>query len=42
MWLIYLDKLHERDEGVNFVPIRSCYCSGRGQKTVGRYHLDGF
>ena len=27
---------------MDFVPIRSRYCSGLTQKTVGRYHLDGF
>ena len=42
IWLTYLDKLHEQEEGVNFIPIRSRYCGGQGQKLVGRYHLDGF
>ena len=32
VWLTYLEKLQERDEGVDFVPIRSRYCSGRTQK----------
>ena len=34
--------MHEQEEGVNFVPIRSRYCGGQGQKLVGCYHLDGF
>ena len=42
LWLTYLDKLYEQDERLDFVPIRSRYCSGLTQKTVGRYHLDGF
>ena len=42
IWLTYLDKLHEKEEGVNFVPIKSRYCSGQGQKSIGHYHLDGF
>ena len=42
IWLSYLDKLYEEIEGVNFVPIRSRYCSGQKQKVIGRYNLDGF
>ena len=42
VWICYLDKLHEEVEGENFVPIRSRYCTGQGQKIIGRYHLDGF
>ena len=42
IWLAYLDRVHERDEGVNFVPIHSRYCTSGSQKHVGRYHLDGF
>ena len=32
VWLTYLDKLHEETEGVNFIPIRSRYCTGQKQK----------
>ena len=32
VWLMYLDKLHEEVEGVNFTPIRSKYCTGQKQK----------
>ena len=42
VWICYLDKLQEEVEGSNFVPIRSRYCTGQGQKIIGRYHLDGF
>ena len=41
VWLMYLDKLHEETEGVNFIPIRSRYCNEQKQK-VGNCHLDGF
>ena len=40
--LMYLDKLHEEAEGVNFIPIRSRYCTRQKQKRVGNYYLDGF
>ena len=39
IWLAYLDTVHERDEGVNFVPIRSHYCTSGLQK---RDHLESF
>ena len=42
IWLGYLDRVHERDEGMNFVPIRSHYCTSGSQKRVGHYHLDSF
>ena len=42
VWICYLDKLNEEVEGANFVPIRSRYCTGQGQKIIGHYHLDGF
>ena len=42
IWLAYLDRVHERDEGMNFVPIHSHYCTSGLQKHVGHYHLDGF
>ena len=32
VWLMYLDKLHEEAVGVNFIPIRSKYCTGEKQK----------
>ena len=41
-WLAYLDKLNEEMEGVDFIPIRSRYCTGQKQERVGRYYLDGF
>ena len=37
-----MDKLHEENEGPNFVPIRSRYCTRQTQKMVVRYHLDDF
>ena len=29
-------------QGVDFIPIRSRYCTGQKQERVGRYYLDGF
>ena len=29
---IFIDKLHEETEGVNFIPIRSRYCTGQNHK----------
>ena len=42
VWLMYLDKLHKKAEGVNFIPIRFRYCTGKKQKKVGNYYLDRF
>ena len=42
IWLAYLDKIHMEEEGDNFVPITSRYCSGVGQHRVGNFVLDGF
>ena len=41
-WLVYLDKQNEKEEGPNFVLIRSRYCRGLAQKAVGPFFLDGF
>ena len=41
-WLVYLDKQNEKEEGPNFVPIWSRYCSGLAQKQLVIFFLDGF
>ena len=42
MWLSYMDKMNERFEGNQFLPITSRYCSGRGQHHIGAFYLDGY
>ena len=42
MWLSYMDKMKERLEGNQFVPIMSRYCSGCGQHRIGAFYLDGY
>ena len=42
MWLSYMDKMNERLEGNQFVPIMSRYCSGHGQHCIGAFYLDGY
>ena len=42
IWLTYLDVLHEEEEGNNFVPMQSRYCSGKGQHRIGEYFWDGY
>ena len=42
IWLMYLDVLHEEEEGNNFVPMQSRYCSGEGQHRIGEIFLDGY
>ena len=42
IWLTYMDKVNERAEGVDFVPMISRYCSGRGQHRVGSFYFDGY
>ena len=42
IWLAYLDKVHLQEEGDDFVPIVSRYCSGVGQHRVGDFFLDRF
>ena len=37
VWLTYVDKVNEREEGVEFIPIMSRYCLGRGQHRVGDF-----
>ena len=37
IWLTYLDVLHEEEEGNNFVPMQSRYCSGEGQHRIGEF-----
>ena len=34
VWLTYINKVNEHEEGVEFVPIMSRYCLGRGQHRV--------
>ena len=42
IWLAYFDKIHMEEEGDDFIPITSRYCSGVGQHRVGDFFLDGF
>ena len=37
VWLTYIDKVNEHEEGVEFVPIMSRYCLGREQHRVGDF-----
>ena len=35
--MTYLDVLHEEEEGHDFVPMQSRYCSGEGKHRIGEF-----